>query len=100
MKNLLLRSSILITALYCAVGAGFVVTAAHTQGVGWIHFSLSELILIYFGLFTLPMTILLWVVWAFFRRVQRPHVWVAFSVIGILLPFIYALLLSLLRIHS
>ena len=96
----MLSAAILITVLYCAVGAGLVLMTAHTQGTGWMHFRPSELIRIYFGLFTLPMTILLWVIWAFFRGFQRPNAWVAFTVVGILLPFIYSLFLFVLRTHS
>ena len=65
-----------------------VVTAA-TQGTGWMHFSLAQLAIVYFGLFALPLTLLIWIAWALLRRLDGPRAWILLLAMGALLPVLY-----------
>ena len=99
MKNPLLRVSVIFTVLYFAVGVVLVVITSLRQGTGWMHFSLSQLLVIYLGLFTVPLTLLLWVGWAALKYLRWAHSTVALAVFGTALPFMYALILYLAGPH-
>ena len=77
-----------------------VIVTACTQGTGWMHFSLSQLVFIYGALFTLPLTVLLWVGWAVFRRLRSPRAVAAYAAFAIALPFLYAFALIFARAHG
>jgi hypothetical protein len=95
----LFRVCLIFTLLYCAVGVALTAATALTQGTGWMHFTLPELLLVYLGLFSVPLTLLLWLGWAVLRHLNRPHAAAGLTLLGIALPLLYVLILFLVRSH-
>ncbi len=97
MRKTLFRIAVLFTGFYFAVGLALAFVSAQTPGTGWMHFSLSQFLSIYLGLFSVPMTLLMWVGWAVLRCPKWPHSSLILTAHGILAPLLYALILYFAR---